>query len=929
MSVTPSAVRFVFSALGLATLAFAGGSPHRPASAATPAGFNRELLFAPGRSGASFLARTPRGVISVSPSGAAISIGARTTGIRFPGANPRAAAEPIAPRAKFNFYLGNDPAAWRTAVPAAASVAFDNIYPGVDVLYHGARGSLEYDLRVAPGADPARLRIAIDAGGPLTVTSAGDVTAGGAVVQKRPIAYQFVHGQRRDVPARAVLAGGNVIAFSLGAYDRSQPLILDPILVFATYLGGNQYTGLESVAVDSSGNAYVAGWSDSTDFQTMPPGSTTFRGGYDDIVVSKFDPTGKLLLSSYIGGSSEDEAYAIALDPSGNLLLTGETESTNFPVYPAKVFQGTGTNLSEDTAFAVKLDANLNILAATYIGGHLNDNSCTADYNEGYGIASDPSGNVYVTGQTCVTDFPLQNALQSTIQGTYACFITELNPSLSAAIYSTYLGGTVSDYCNAIAVDSSGAAYVTGATFSSNLATKGAFQSQYGGGSSTGDAFIAKINPNGTGIAYYTYLGGSSDDSGEAILVDSSGDAYLTGFTDSRNFPVMNALQATYAGGTGALPSGAYAGDVFVAELNPTGSALLYSTYFGSSGDESGYNIVLDASGNIYVAGSTNSSNLKTTPDAVQPTFGGMQDAFVLEMSPGGASVKYLSYLGGSQIESGRGLAVGGSGNIYATGNTASADFHIVNAAITSLTGNEAGFVAMIGSPEQPSPVVNSVTNGASFSTAVSPGQLATVFGQTLLTTKNTASILPLPVSLAGISVTVNSIAAPLLYADSQQINFQIPWETAAGQATVVVTHGSATSLPVNFTVSAAAPGIFTYGNNRAVAQNYPSGELNGPSAPVSAGNVITVYLTGIGPVTIPGSDGVATPATAISKATLPFTAAMGGQLAPVSFLGLTPLFVGLAQANISVPTGLASGDYPLVISVGGVASNAPLVAVK
>ncbi len=925
------AATVVFAGLPLAAMPHHRTTPARVTS--LPAGASANLVFEPGPSPSSYLAHTARGPALVSATGVTFPGARNRAALRLVGANAQAAGESGPPaRAKLNFYLGNDRSKWRTGVATSESVSFHNVYPGIDVTYHDHGGQLEYDFHVAPGADPSLIRIALDGAGPLLATSSGAIVSGrhpDVVLQQQPEAWQNPGTRRQPVGSRAVVRGSNQIAFSLGRYNHSASLTIDPTLVFSTYLGGTQYTGIDSVVVDSQGNSYVTGWSDSPDYPVMPPGSSSFRGGDDDIVVSKFDPSGQLLFSTYIGGSGEDEAYIIAFDPSGNLLLTGETESTNFPVYPAKVFQGTGTALGSDVAFAVKLDSNGNLLAATYIGGHTPNNSCQSDYNEGFGIASDPSGNVYVAGQTCAVDFPTQNALQTSVQGSYACFIIELTPNLGSAVYSTYFGGNVNDYCNAIAVDSSGAAYVTGGTLSSNLATKGAYQNQFSGGSGSGDAFAAKIAPNGQYVAWYTYLGGPEDDDGEALTLDSAGDIFLTGYTQSRNFPVVNPLQAAFGGGNGTLPDGDDAGDVFISEIDPTGSKLLYSTFFGSSGLDVAYGITLDSAGDIYVAGATTSTDLKATAGAAQPTYGGNQDAFVLELAPGGGAVKYFTYFGGSQIDDGNGFTVSSAGNIYLTGNTASTNFPLANAINSSLTGNEAGFLTMIGSPVAASPVVNAVTNGASFTHDVEPGQLATVFGKTLLAGKYFASNLPLPTTLNGVSVTVNGLAAPLLYADPGQVNFQIPWETQTGQATVKLSNGNAASLASTFTVTQAAPGIFTYGNNRAVAQNYPSGALNGPNSPAGAGNVITVYLTGIGPVTVPGSDGVATPTTMLSTAPLPYSATVGGQGASITFLGLAPYFVGLAQANINIPTGLSPGDYPLVIAVNGVASNAPLVAVK
>lgn len=860
-------------------------------------------------------------------------------GIQIAGANPAARPEPgTALPGEIRYYIGNDPSKWRSGIRASDSVTYRGVYTGIDVMYHASGQQLEYDFRLVPGADAGAIHLVFTGAGRVHLAPDGSVAAtSGHILQRKPVAYQEIGGVRRPIAARAALAGTNRIAFVLGRYDHRRAVVIDPVLVYSTYLGGGDYDDANAaVQVDAAGNAYVAGWTVSTDFPVLPAASNVNHGGADDIFVSKFDPSGKLIFSSYFGGSGEDEAYAMAFDPSGNVLITGETESTNFPIYPSNAFQGIGKNNGDDTAFALKIDPNGKILASTFLGGSLQIPAGCSDLNEGYGIASDGAGNVYVTGETCATDFPLQSpiisSIQSSIQGSRTCFVTELNPSLTAAVYSTYLGGSQTDSCSGIAVDSAGNAYVTGGTTSGGLATAGAFQTSYGGGSAVGDelygdAFIAKIKPAGAGLAYYTYLGGSVADEASGIAIDAAGDVYVAGWTQSRNFPVHNAFQAAFGGGQGELPSGDPAGDVFVAELDPSGGKLVYSSYFGSAALERAERVAVDSSGRLYVAGATNSKNLIATAGAVQSVFGGMQDAFLLTVAPAGTSVEYFSYLGGSGIDLAHGVAVSSSGNVYIAGQTQSSDFPLAQPFQKTLGGVQDAFVAMIGSPVTSGLEVNSVTNGASFGPAVAAGSLATIFAKTLVTNPTYASGNTLPGTLANVSVQVNGITAPLLYVDSKQINFQLPSGLQAGQAQVVVTSGSVSSASFPFTIGQAAPGIFVYGTNRAVAQNYPSYSLNTAANPVPAGGTVIVYLTGQGPVNNPVGDGVKAPGAPLSTATLPYSATVGGVNAPVTFLGLSPGFVGLSQADITIPQ-LSPGDYPLVVTIGGVASNSPVLSV-
>ncbi|TYP73299.1 SBBP repeat-containing protein [Paenibacillus methanolicus] len=383
-------------------------------------------------------------------------------------------------------------------------------------------------------------------------------------------------------------------------------------LVYSTYLGGSGSEQGLGIAVDLSGNAYVAGFTSSADFPTTPGAFDTTLGGLQNAFVTKLDPAGSALVySTYLGGSVTDQGSGIVLDASGNAYVTGSTQSADFPVTPGAF----DTTLSGfQNAFVTKLNPTGTALVySTYLGGSGSD--------QGNGIALDALGNAYVTGFTQSSDFPTTpGAFDTSSSGLQDAFVTKLNPAGTALVYSTYLGGSVIETGYGIAVDTSDHAYVTGDTASADFpTTPGAFDTTF---NSSFDAFVTKLNPAGTALVYSTYLGGSGFDRGTDIALDASGTAYVTGFTQSADFPTTpDAFENSLIG-----PQ-----NVFVTKLNSTGTALVYSTYLGGSGSEQGLGIALDAFGNAYVAGVTASDDFPTTSGAFDSTFGGVQDAFVVK----------------------------------------------------------------------------------------------------------------------------------------------------------------------------------------------------------------------------------------------------------------------------------------------------------
>jgi hypothetical protein len=520
---------------------------------------------------------------------------------------------------KSNYFIGNDPDKWRTNVPTYAKVKYEGVYPGVDLVFYGNQRQLEHDFVVAPGGDASRIALRLGGSKKVSLDAEGNLAIaveGGEVRLQRPLVYQEDSGGRREVPGGYILRGAREVAFKVGAYDPTEPLVIDPVLEYSTYLGGSRSDFGVSIAVDSSGNAYVAGYTESSNFPTTAGAfQTSLTASAGNGFVTKLNSSGSALVySTYLGGNNGDGAFGIAVDLSGNAYVTGYTGSSDFPTTPG-AFQTT--------------------LASSSTNG----------------------------------------------------FVTKLNPTGSALVYSTYLGGNADDFAIGIVVDSSGDVYVTGVAYSGNFpTTAGAFQTSFAATAGNSNAFVTKLNRTGSALVYSTYLGGTGSDHGDGMAVDSLGNAYVSGFAQSANFPTTaGAFQTALAGSQNA----------FVTELNPGGSALLYSTYLGGSSSDYAVCLAVDSSGNAYVSGFARSANFPTTAGAFQTALAGSQNAFVTELNPGGSALVYSTYFGGSDEDQGYGIAVDSLGNAYVTGYTASSNFPATEGAFqTSLAGGQNAFVA-------------------------------------------------------------------------------------------------------------------------------------------------------------------------------------------------------------------------------------------
>ncbi len=611
-----------------------------------------------------------------------------------------------------NYFIGQDPKKWSTHIPTYARVKYNDIYPGVDLIYYGNQHQLECDFVVAPGVDPKAIGFTVEGVDDLKIRPEGDLilrVANEYVYLHKPRVYQEVNGSNRVIPARYVFldpesldqrqkASNNesrpILGFQIDSYDTQKPLLIDPVLTYSTYLGGSSEDFSRGIAVDSRGNVYVIGNTFSLDFPTVNPVQPSKSDFFDsDSFVAKVDPTGSTLIYvTYLGGSHNDFGRGVAVDSGGNAYIVGNTNSMDFPTAnPFQPIFGGGSSFGD--AFIAKLDpTGSTLIYSTYVGGDSPD--------EGKAIAVDLEGNAYLTGNTLSTNFPILNPFQPIFgggKGSFGdAFITKLNPTGSTLVYSTYLGGSGEDSGRSITVDALGHAYVTGFTTSVNFPTVVPIQPTFGGGSSFGDAFVTKLNPSGSALIYSTYLGGNREDVGRGIAVDISGSVYITGETSSADFPTKNPLQRK---------QGSFLDkDAFIAKLNPAGSALIYSTYLGGRAYDVGRGIAVDASGNAYVVGATGSTQFPTI-NPFQPFYGGSLDAFVAKLNATGSALVYSSYLGGNRGETGRGIALDNLGNAYVSGQTASINFPTVRPLQSVSGGLTDAFIAKIIGTAPPLPV--------------------------------------------------------------------------------------------------------------------------------------------------------------------------------------------------------------------------------
>lgn len=642
--------------------------------------------------GVKFLSRGVGHNLILTTHGATLSLGDKIIRMDILGANTPVSieGEDKLPGTS-NYFIGNDQSKWTTDLPTYARVRYHNVYPGIDLVFYGDHQQLEYDWILAPGADPSQIRTKFTGAGHMKIDADGDLVLalkGQTVRWKKPAVYQDIDGKRKPLEGRFVRRSRNEIGIALAQWDRSKPVIIDPVLAYSSYIGGSAEDVSFSIAVDTQGNAYITGFTFSTNFPdaSTPPSATASKGS---AFVMKINAAGtQVVYSTFLGGSNASTGNAIAVDANGFAYVGGGTLASNFPVMNSIQSYAGGEDI-----FVTKLaPAGNALIYSTFLGG--------SNFEQAEGLAIDGSGNVYITGSTKSTNFP--GASTSPIQPAYGggnedAYVAKINSTGSAVVYATYLGGSGDDHGLGIAVDSSGQAYVTGYTYSCNInvlnrpacgtpyPTHNAFQPnltptyQAGDTGAQRDAFVSVINASGTGFVYSTYLGGDDAEDGRAIFATADGHAYVTGDTNSPTyppggpqsstpFPTLHPYQAKRAGNSGSS-------DFFVTEFNPQGQ-LVYSTYFGGTGLDQGLGIAVDQNssspdfGSIFVGGYTNSkdipmANLSTAP---QSNNNGVVNVFAFKLSADGQTLLFSTYFGGSGADCGYHFAIDSLDNIYMTG---------------------------------------------------------------------------------------------------------------------------------------------------------------------------------------------------------------------------------------------------------------------
>jgi hypothetical protein len=571
----------------------------------------------------------------------------------FPGANSNLEIIPLEKTDyKVNYFLGNDPSRWKKDIPGSKSILFEEIYKKIDLKVYGVEKQVEYDWIIRPEGNPDNIRFEYKDIVGTEINKDGDLviqTEFGKLVHKKPFGYQQINGKRTEVKVSFKETEEHAYSFDIGPYDRNLELIIDPaVLAYSTYLGGSLNDYAAGIAVDDEGNAYVTGKTRSPNFPTKNPYERD--QSIEDAYVTKIAPSGRsLVYSTYLGGSDYDYALAIAIDKAGNAYVTGGTLSTNFPT--KNPYQ---KDQPERDVFVTKLSPQGNALIfSTYLGG--------SGMDESNGIAVDKNRNVLVTGRTDSVDFPTLNYVQRDQPGGDA-FVTKIARGGNSLVYSTYLGGNYLDRAGSVAVDSEGNAYVVGYTESTNFPLKSPFQKDKPGP----DAFVTKLPPLGKTLVFSTYLGGNAFDTANGVAVDNLGYIYVTGATDSTNFPTKNPFQKDQPGR-----------DAFVTKLTPGGNDLVYSTYLGGSDYDFAWAIAVDALRSACIVGETKSQNfpLKNRIQSKQPDF----DAFVTKFSPAGNILIYSTYLGGDGPDYAYDVRMDRIGNVYVAGWTFSTNFPTVN----------------------------------------------------------------------------------------------------------------------------------------------------------------------------------------------------------------------------------------------------------
>jgi uncharacterized protein (TIGR03437 family) len=824
--------------------------------------------------------------------------------MRFEGANPNPQIEGKEELpGTVNYFVGSDPAKWSTSVPCFGRVVYRNLYPGIDLAYYGNNRQLEYDFVVAPGADPRAIRLKFSGHDKARIDKNGDLVllAGGHELrQHKPVIFQERDGRREPIGGRYVL-NGNIIGFEVASYDASRALLIDPLLGYSSYLGGNNEDNGSGVATDSACNVYVTGGVLSTDFPVSPGTYPAKLGTSKErtIYVAKIDPDSETLIySAFLGSGSSS---GIAVDGSGNVYVIG-TPGTDFPI----TYDSGGTGMV--TGFVARLSADgTKLLYSTVLHSSV---SPTA-------IAVDAAGAAYVAGTAAGKTLPTTpGVVQPSSPGGTVGFVLKVNPAGNRYDYLTYFAGPSGNatvVLSGIAVDSSGNAYITGNTTAKDLpVTANAPQPQNAGGN---DSFFFKLNATASSFLFGTYLGGVGGDWGQGVGLDAANNSYVGGFTTSGPFPTTPGAYITSVAG--------YGGAAWVVKYGPD-FKIQFSSYVADVASVKA--LAVDANGNTTLTGEAAfTSTLRTTPDAVKAKVDRNADgaqAWVAKLNSAGTRLLYGTYFGGSADETSQAVAVDGDGSIYITGETFSSNlpvsFNPVQKSKNPTQYRDAFVSQFVDIPWFDAA---HVANGANFAAGpVAPGEIITMYGFSLgpkaFKTYNITGG-KFDTTLARTKITFDGVPAPIIYASWGQTSVVVPYSVRGGTTQVVVEYKGRASAPVTLPVAATSPGIFTAaasgsGQGAILLEDY---SLNTAQNAVPRGRPAMVFTT------LGGENGVdGMLAGGIAQHPLPVTATVGGKDAQVIYAGPSPgLIWGLTQVNVIVPDSAPTGPaVPIVITVGG-----------
>ena len=625
----------------------------------------------------SYLSRGQGYTLFLTPSEAVMAMSGGDDVLRMSLSQAEPAALPQGEQAritKSHYLQGKSQSGWRTGVPHFGLVRYASVYPGIDLVYHAAgKTELEYDFEVQAGADPESIGLRFGGMQSVVLDSEGNLVLRmprGDIVQRAPVAYQMHEGVRRPVEAAFVIREGGDVGFRVASYDAGQPLIIDPIISFSTYLG-DAGTDVKTIKVDTSGSVYVYGYTRYTGFPTTTGAYQSAPSGGTDAYIGKITADGtQFEFLTYLGGSADEGnggaiGPQLALDSLKNIYVTGRTASTDFPL--VNPLQGTMNGTLDFYVAKLTRDGS-SIVYSTFLGGP--DAAAASPSEASPTINVDASGNVYILGYTNGDGYPTVNAHQANWAGGLDPVITKLNARGSAILFSTYFGGSSDDKGRDIALDRSGNIYITGRADSSDFPLLNSLQAYRG----RGDVFVSKFTTDGV-LAFSTLWGGGNTEKGRAIVLDDAGNVYVTGNTQSTDFPVVSPYQRTL-GGTG---------DMFVLKIEPTLSRATYSTYVGGADDDLGASIALDKYSNIYVTGYSKSTNFPLL-NAFQPTLSGTQDAVLVKLS-GRGKLLFSTYLGGSGADEAVAIGLDSALNIYLGGTTDSTDYPLLNPLQTGTAG--------------------------------------------------------------------------------------------------------------------------------------------------------------------------------------------------------------------------------------------------